>query len=178
MTGLNKKLAAALIIPVACLALLTVYKAIRIYSGKRVIVPIMGFDPRDLLSGHYLTYKLDLDTDACHDYQNEGDTVYICLTLNDSAEIEKSSSMTYLSDDWHEYCDAVIRGTCNRGSFSAGIQRFYSPEAESVFLESAVRDGSGSLVLSVDRNGKAAIKHLLINGWSSREAVQKEKRKK
>ncbi|HOO70195.1 MAG TPA: GDYXXLXY domain-containing protein [Spirochaetota bacterium] len=178
MTGLNKKLAAALIIPLACLALLTVYKAIKIYTGKKVIVPITGFDPRDLLSGHYLTYRLDLDTDACNDYESDGDTAYICLTLNDRDEIEKSSSMTYLSEDWHEYCDVVIRGTCTRGSFSAGIERFYIPEGESVFLDSAVQGGRGSLILSVDRNGKAAIKDLLINGRPWREAVQEEKRKK
>jgi uncharacterized membrane-anchored protein len=172
MTGLNKKLAAALAVPIACLALLTAYKGIKVYAGKKIIIPIVGYDPRDLLSGHYLIFRLDLNTDACADYDHENENVFLCLTLDETDTVTESSTLHYLSDDWRDYCHAVLRGRCDRGSYVAGIERFYIPEHESAALDRAVRTGKGSLVVSVDNSGRASIKELLIDGKPWRKSLE------
>ena len=56
----NPRLAFALAFPIALLAGHTAYKQARVMIGTTVVVPIAGFDPRDLLSGHFLTYRLDM----------------------------------------------------------------------------------------------------------------------
>ena len=64
----NKKLTAALMFPILCLLLLTAYKAVKIASGTEVTIPVIGNDPRDLLSGHYLIFRPDFNNDyICSD---------------------------------------------------------------------------------------------------------------
>ncbi|PKL39063.1 MAG: hypothetical protein CVV44_09360 [Spirochaetae bacterium HGW-Spirochaetae-1] len=174
MTGLNKKLAAALLIPIVMLALLTLYKAVKIYSGRKVIIPITGFDPRDLLSGHYLTYRLALNTDVCSGHDRDRGNLFLCLSLDKNGAVIGSYPMEYLDEDWRDRCSAVLKGTCRRGSFMAGIERFYIPENESVLLDRAVRQGKGSLVVSIDNKGNASIKELLIDGKPWREALSEK----
>ena len=49
----------ALLLPVLLLASVAGWKSWVVAAGNRVILPIQGFDPRDLLSGHYLIYTID-----------------------------------------------------------------------------------------------------------------------
>ncbi len=171
MAALNKKLAAALAVPIIFLALLCAYKAFKVMAGKKIIVPITGFDPRDILSGHYLTYRLKLDAgDACQGTDWDRDNISLCLALDGGGTVIGSVPMYH--DDDENLCDALLSGKCSGGSFVAGIERFYIPENESAALDRAVRSGEGSLVVSVDRKGKAAVKELLINGKPWREAVR------
>lgn len=175
MMSINKKLAAALAVPMICLALLCAYKAIHVMAGKTVVIPITGFDPRDILSGHYLTYRLKIETgNACQNDDRERDSLALCLSLNDKGVVAGSYPVFYDSiDEAENKCDAILQGKCERGHFIAGVERFYIPENESVFLDSAVRSGEGAVIVSVDRNGKAVVKDLLINGKPWRDAVKK-----
>lgn len=40
------------------------------YQGKEVVVRLRGYDPRDLLSGHYIRYQLDWDKTDCTQFEN------------------------------------------------------------------------------------------------------------
>lgn len=51
--------------PLICLALWTAFLAYQRNTGQEVIVAVQGYDPRDLLSGHYIQYQVDWDKTDC-----------------------------------------------------------------------------------------------------------------
>ncbi len=174
MNTFNKKIAAALIFPIICLAGLTVYKAVKIAIGETIIIPITGYDPRDLLSGHYLTFRLDLNNDnLCNDDYYNYSLVNLCIKQLENNEVMSDVIFPDEYDDLTN-CDVVITGKCKHGRFSAGIERFYIPEQYSSQLDKIIRRGKGKLVVSVDRNGKAIIKDLLINDKSWQEYIKED----
>lgn len=38
-------------------------------QGREVVVRLQGYDPRDLLSGHYISYRLDWDKTDCTQFE-------------------------------------------------------------------------------------------------------------
>lgn len=38
--------------------------------GREVVVRLSGYDPRDLLSGHYILYEIDWDKTNCAQFEN------------------------------------------------------------------------------------------------------------
>ena len=60
------KLRLAIFFPVLVMLGWAVSQEWRLRAGEPVNIAITGFDPRDLLAGHYLTYQLDLGRDVCH----------------------------------------------------------------------------------------------------------------
>jgi len=177
---------AALALPLVGLLLLTAWKQARVIIGTRVVVPIAGYDPRDLLSGHYLTYRLDLDSHAACP-ANEGDsdadanaetperTRLLCLNTDANDRLEVRALATYEFDPpaTPDGCTVVLRGTCHFGRFSANVERFYVPEKDAPRLDGAVRSRRGDIVLRVDRFGGAVVEELLLDGHPWREAIDK-----
>jgi uncharacterized membrane-anchored protein len=160
---MNRKtwLIIALALPIVALAASAYLKSLQRESGTQVVLPIEGFDPRDLLSGHYLTYRVDygLGENGCGDYQGQAN---VCLRPQPRIAPEGG-----LAAD----CTLFIRGYCDSGRFSAGIERFYIPEEYAHDLEQAVRDKRGELVLSVGHSGTAAIRDLLIDNKPWKTAI-------
>ncbi|MBO5039191.1 MAG: GDYXXLXY domain-containing protein [Alphaproteobacteria bacterium] len=39
-------------------------------QGREVVVRVQGFDPRDLLSGHYIWYRIDWDKTDCTQFES------------------------------------------------------------------------------------------------------------
>ena len=153
-------LLSALLFPIVALGILTGYKHYKVTAGIEVTLPIEGYDPRDLLSGHYLTYRVNYETrNVCEQSQranySEG---YICLDPR---------HFSYLKP---ESCELMIKGTCSGSRFKAGIERFYIPENQAKKLDKDVRSKKGSIVVSVTPDGHAQIKDLLIDGkpWNEK----------
>ena len=154
MIQTRKAIIFVLLFPILILAAMTLYKQSVFQSGTEVVLPISGFDPRDLLSGHYLIYRIDYGVDGiCRDADPE-QTGFICLDpkLFSSAPIED--------------CKRLIRGTCRHGRFEAGIEKFFVPETEARALEDKIRSKQASIVLALTRSGGAQVKDLLIDGQS------------
>lgn len=159
MINSKKVLMIALIAPIIALALLTGYKKYILSIGTEVTLPISGYDPRDLLSGHYLIYTINYGVEGICEgtsYKMEKPG-YVCLNPKK------------FSYSWPDHCEIMIKGVCNRSRFEAGIERYYIPEEEAKKLEDLVRSKEASIVLSVPKSGKAQIKDLLINGTSWRK---------
>lgn len=149
----------ALAFPIVALAGLAGVKQARLSLGARYVLPIQGYDPRDLLSGHYLTFRVDYGIQGlCQ--QRETAENWVCL--------EPRRDLG--SDPSGEACEARIRGRCQGWRFEAGIERFYVPESEARRLESLIRDRRASIEVRVARDGRAVIQDLLIDGrsWKSR----------
>ena len=56
--------------PVLFLALLTAALAVMRAGLPEVTVRIAGYDPRDLLSGHYIAYTIDWENTDCGQFEN------------------------------------------------------------------------------------------------------------
>lgn len=148
-------LAVALTLPILALAGTVLMKSMQRASGEEVTLPITGFDPRDLLSGHYLTYRIDYGVaDAC---PARDVPASVCLRPYRAIQAAKP-----LPAD----CSLHLRGYCDsQGHFQvASISRFYIPEQYASVLDAKVRDQQGELVIAVDRHGQAVIRDLLIAG--------------
>ena len=63
---MNKKILAFLfVIPLMCLFAWTMWLYVQQTTGLEIKVAVTGYDPRDLLSGHYIQYSIDwLRTDC------------------------------------------------------------------------------------------------------------------
>jgi len=153
----NRKLIAVLVFPILALMFLTGYKSYLWNTGQEVILPITGYDPRDLLSGHYLTYRVEYGIENLCGNQNghrkRGRDGYVCLNPKQFSFYPMDS------------CTLVIKGSCDGfNRFEAGIERYYIPEDRAKPLDKDVREGKASIVVSVQPSGKAQIKDLLIDG--------------
>jgi len=155
----------AIIFPIIILLCLLLYKQSIINTGQSVTLAIVGFDPRDLLSGHYLRYRIDYKSEnTCQNVS--GHTTQLCLKpqryfLNNN-DIDSAQSR----------CDIYLKGVCQHGKFSAGIERFYIPEQYAAQLDTLVRDARGELKISVNSAGTAVIEDLLIDGEAWQNKVQ------
>ncbi len=177
----KRKLIFALLFPILVLSALIFYRQARVMTGKEIILPIAGFDPRDILSGHYLIYMIDYgikNNNLCNVYANTNHNAYICLK-KDSDNTEMYTSLIYMdtysadSAESDQDCFAVIKGKCKDGRFAAGIEKFFIPEKYGKSFDKAVRGRKGKIVLSVAKNGSAAVKDLLIDGKSWKEYKDK-----
>lgn len=155
----KKALIAALLFPILALGALTAYKRSVLTFGLEVTLPITGYDPRDLLSGHYLIYQIDYGVSGlCPSTYSEKRTGYICL--------DEPKRFSFSQPDG---CSKMIRGVCNYSRFEAGIERFYVPQEKALELEQRIRSKSASIVLSIPPSGQAQVKDLLIDGRSWRD---------
>lgn len=157
MISSKRNLWIALLIPVVGLALLTAYKATVLKVGTVYTLPIRGYDPRDLLSGHYLIYGVEYGvSDICANSNSvPGDPpreAFVCL------EPKMFSFQKPVE------CQAMVRGVCSHGRFVAGIEKFFIPEGRAQELERAVMEQRGSIQISILGNGQAQVKELLVDG--------------
>lgn len=144
-----------LLIPIVALFALVCYKKHILMTGREVVLPITGYDPRDLLSGHYLIYTVEYGVkNLCVGTQTvqEG---YVCL---DNKTFSTTAPVA---------CNLFIRGTCNNGRFLAGIEKFYIPETNANQINQEIRMKAASIIISVTQDGVAQVKKLLVNGQNT-----------
>lgn len=151
-----------LVLPIVVLAANVYWHHYQRDHGQLITLPIEGFDPRDLLSGHYLTYQIHYGVNPI--CQTPNSLVGICLRPNLSSFMLEAKPTD---------CQLWIRGQCdNTNHFSAGLERFYIPEQYAPLLDKLVRNHQGSLVIRVDNNGNASIYNLLIDGKPWQQAAE------
>ncbi len=151
----KKAVLIALLIPITALLILLFYKRSIVLTGTQVILPITGYDPRDLLSGYYLIYDIDYGVRGLCRGVTFDRKRYVCL----------NSKRVFLTRPSGR-CPLFIQGVCQGGQFKAGIERYYASKQDAKKLEELVPSGKMSVLLSVSKSGKAQVKDLLINGKS------------
>lgn len=154
MMQTKRALIIALMFPILALVSLTAYKKYVLSVGQEIILPISGYDPRDLLSGHYLIYRIDYGVEGICASNSAPQTGFVCL---------EPKTFSYSAP---QSCSKLIRGVCNNGRFEAGIEKYYVPEDQAKRLEEQIRSKPASIVLSVTQSGEAQVKDLLVNGQS------------
>jgi GDYXXLXY protein len=153
---------AGLALPVVGIAVGIVRAELQLAHAQRFVLPITGYDPRDLLHGHYLAYRLVLgeggDTSVCAD---EAPGCALCLSAG--VGYAPSSVRRVPGAGAAEGCDALVPI-----SALPSLQRFYIPEARADELTVKLRDaaaaGEARLVVAVDRAGTARATALWLAG--------------
>ncbi|MCB1180293.1 MAG: GDYXXLXY domain-containing protein [Leptospiraceae bacterium] len=140
----------SILIPILALFFLTIKKAYTVSSGEKFELNIAGFDPIDLLSGHYVTYRVDYGFDPC--YPDE--VQCIC--------VEKNSFTTYATECGSFDCKNFIKGKCIKGRFKANLEKYFIPEDKAEEIDRIVRIGKSRVRFSLDKQGNAIVEDLIL----------------
>ena len=153
-----------LIVPVLAVALLMVQAEYKIEQGQMYTVPVNGFDPRDLVYGHYLSIQVDLEAlGARAGGTKEGD-VFCFQRDGESVRVLRATQMELAQEN----C-ASITPTENL----VGAKRYLVPEVDALELESRLRDQKvkASVELIIQESGEVSMGMLFLNGKPWREVL-------
>jgi hypothetical protein len=160
----------SLLFPILLLAGWVIKLEYQTQSGQEVRIRIKGYDPRDLLSGHFIRYRLDLEAfDPCPD---DSDTA-ICLCLNSELGSQYQIVTSSLScESENTGCRFRLKGDCHRKQFLAGVERYSIPENLAPVL--ATLPQNSSVILSLDYEGNGIVKKVLVGEETLEEYAIKQ----
>ena len=137
-----------LLLPIIAFAGLVVRAELLRASGPVFHVAITGYDPRDLLQGHYLRYRLQWPGEGTCDNA----TCCLCLRTSDApTKVECGVA------------DAACDAQLSRQMIEQG-REFFIQENAGPALEQAIRRGQGAITLNVTPDGQVRVHELLIDG--------------
>lgn len=134
-------------------------REIALSTGKEVVLQTVPVDPRSLLQGDYaiLDYEIAWLPSWTDDWP-AGRTVYV--TLREVRGVW--TAWDYFDTDRHIAGEVFIRGRVDRpGHLDFGIGTYFVPEGTGHIVE---RADDVKVVVSIDRNGNAVIKDVLVDG--------------
>lgn len=138
----------ALLLPIIAFAALVARAELLRAAGPVFHVAIAGYDPRDLLQGHYLRYRLQWPIDGACD----GSTCCLCL---------QTSGV-------HTKVECGVAGAACKAQLSHQMveqgRQFFIQEDAGPALEQAIRRGQGAIALNVTPNGQVRVHDLFIDG--------------
>ena len=158
----NKKLLMIVMIPFILLCLLIVRAEYHLSVGTQWDFALTGYDPRDLLRGHYLRFRLDYDWQESRGNCNNNEKCFYCLTDvgNQAPKVQLANSKIA------KQCDGFMQYDNSREA----LNRFYISETQTVLAENLLRqariDNTAYLRLSINKEGVPRIVDLLIDGQS------------
>lgn len=128
-------------------------------DGTEVVLQTVPVDPRSLLQGDYaiLDYKIARLPDWM-DERPVGATVYVALRRGPDIW----TAADYYDNDRQVAGDVFIKGRVDRPAhLDLGIGTYFVPEGTGRIIENAE---DVKVVASIDGNGKAVIKDVLVDG--------------
>ena len=158
------RLLLAVALPVLMLVTSIAFSEYRLSMAATWRFPIEGFDPRDLLRGRYIRFRLRLVEDQPLETCSAVDPQDCCLCL------ERQGDATAVPRMRRATC-ATARAQCE-GTLTLRDadreQRYYVPEARARELEArvqeAARRGAAYVELSIHRGNRPQIRRLIIDG--------------
>jgi uncharacterized membrane-anchored protein len=150
----------ALLLPILATAGLIIRAELHLH-GRQWQFPIRGYDPRDMLRGHYLTYRIDWDHDSSS--QNSCWDCCVCLKKTRSDQTARRTPCAYATD-----CDVKLSSDQEQA-----LSRFYIPEDKAQKLDQAVRARRASVIL-IEKRGQLSLKELLVDGQPWQDFTQME----
>jgi hypothetical protein len=172
MTREHRWLQIAVVIPMLGLLVLVARAEVLLRSGASFRVAIEGYDPRDLLRGHYLQYRFRFDwqgESSCGRLASgfpESIDPSCCVCL--SSEVDSNT----LAQARQVPCDRV--STCDGWLAGASVVpplRYFVPERQALDLEDALRGREAALTVTCGPGGQPAIGDLYLDGKPWREVV-------
>ncbi len=136
---------------------------LRLRNGREVVLQTTPVDPRDPFRGDYVTLRYEISTiHAGFDRYEVGDTVFVRLLREGAAWSAAGASPELRTGD-----EPTIRGTVSAVRRDTvlevvyGIEAYFVPEGRGFEIETA---DDVDVVVAVDGTGRAAIKHLIVDG--------------
>ncbi len=132
--------------------------------GGRIHLPIEGYDPRDLLSGHYVRFRLVAVREAATFLEPRGANApqTFCIEAKDGLYHIKGLRASSASS-----CSPFLRATLdNAMRWDFGVDRFYVDERLANEARSIQANPDTFLVATVDDSGAVHPVDLVVNGKS------------
>lgn len=188
---MNKLLYLSLLIPLIGLGYLLGESELALRRGASYTVPVTGFDPRDLLKGHYITYRFrwNMDPEKSLAYFREHGNNYSrlnyrqddCLCLTDTSGIGESYPVK--CSEKNKSCKNIVKGvfrflkshshTKNNASFDdlkssdfefrLGIEKYYVPEEHATKIEGLLREAEGSIKFRINHQKRAVLEDFFLD---------------
>ncbi len=146
--------------------------------GEALRLAIRGYDPRDLISGHYLLYRYELDwqgESSCGSEPPDSAPALgrhlqagCCLCFTRQGDSLSSPFVRQLSCAEAEACDDWLHSEQLQPP-----QRYYVPEERAQELERALAERKAAVDVVASPEGTAAVGELYIDGWPWREALER-----
>ncbi len=171
----------AVLFPILVLGGLVIQREVDLHKGKILILPIGGYDPRDLLSGHYLQFRIDREfsenvcTDrslvGSTDENGKNETTQLKTTENGHCVCFQEQEPYYASTIFLpdctkaeieiQKCWVVVKGECRYGQFEYPFRKFYIPEDKAKELEAKLQKPGAKIQLRMDQDGKGLIEKII-----------------
>lgn len=153
----------ALLLPLAVIGIGIGRAEHHVANSRLWLFDVNGYDPRDLLRGHYIQFRLDLHEmpprETCDD--DSGAACCLCLTMLSAdapPQVERATCETART-----LCDGALQTR-----FLSQLNRYYIPEQDAWKLEqdfqAAAQSGSARLRVAINKEGEPQIDGLLVNG--------------
>jgi len=159
----------ALVLPFVVLCLLIVRAEYNAQSGEEWNFELRGYDPRDLLRGHYMQFSLLYDWQADENECTSGSDCCLCLTKNETPFPKVHKTVCTIAKT---QCDGYILPEKQNV-----LNRYYIPEASAQRAESLLRqawvDHQAYMKVSIN-NGEPVILDLIINEQSINHILKQE----
>ena len=159
MSDRSKRL--ALMLPILLLVFMVGRAEWQLAHSDTWFFSIQGYDPRDLLRGHYMRFQLDVAPDETLEECDIADSD-CCYCLVDRGRFEAHVTLAT--------CETA-RLTCEdyvQTQPLHSLDRFYIPETGRRELETRLREaaiaGKAHLAVAVDRAGQSMIEGLWVDG--------------
>lgn len=119
----KKYLLLILLVPVICLFLWSCFLEYDKNSGQKILVSIKGYDPRDLLSGHYIQYVIDWDKTDLNQFNNKPFTQQDFIR-----SLNKKSLRFYVSEKYSKQLDNILAQNTTFNFVINGFENKYNVE--------------------------------------------------
>lgn len=156
------------LIPFFGLLLLVLQSEMRRRSGTEWPLKIVGYDPRDLVHGHYLRYRFDFDwargDPDCIEGRQLKTTCCVCLEPSADPRAPEARPTD---------CDAAR--SCSAWILGSKVQpplRYLIPEADARALERALIDREATLRIRALPDGSISVGDLELDGRPWAEVVE------
>ncbi len=146
------------------------YYSITLATGEEIVLKVMPIDPVDLFRGNYvdLGYRdisnLDLNEVGADKEFLEGEVLYATLSKKEEFWTVDMISHKKIFVNENEVCMKgkvrSVRG--DRVGVEWGIESFFLPAEKAKEVESSVRRGNVSSVVSVDESCNSVLKALIV----------------
>ncbi len=129
-------------------------------AGQSYRVKIVGYDPFDVLSGHYLRFRYDFGPLVqCPSVSRSHDAFCACLENNDNGLLQ--ATQFDLCQKIDDSCSQTVRGICEYQRFITGSERFYFPEEYAKVLPVVPPESLAEV--KVQSNGALSIQNIYVN---------------
>jgi uncharacterized membrane-anchored protein len=157
----GRAVALSLVLPLLLLAGMVVKSEHALRGGVVIRVPITGYDPRDVLRGHFLQYRIVWNWLGG---QPPADTAALCVTSR--ANNPPVQPLSLLGDP---SCLLMVRlvPAPSRSFMPVGISdKLFIPEERADLLQSTLRTGGAAMTvdLAVSKDGTARLLNWHIDG--------------